>query len=390
MQFVKKLTRGLLSSLLKFLLFTLAIVASILMVFGSPTQLKNTIKQSGIYGSIVDNALDTANQKSQENPDNNGGGIPFDRPEVRAAVKTALSPQFLQSSTEQVLDSIYRWLDNKTPTPDFRIDLTGPKQALANSLGDYAVTRAQSLPVCTVQQLRQLQQSGVNPNKVEPFDATCLPRGFNAASLKQQVVDKVANNGDLLKDPVISVDTLKKNDQGQDPFQKLAKVPKIFHLIKLAPYVLGAVAILSGTGLIFLYDERRRGLRNISITLLGTGLFLLIGAWLETFLIKKANGPTGPLGKQLASNSFQGPISKMVTSLSSALANKMYIFCAVFIVIGAGTLVALHFTKPKKPEHEHAAEKTDEKATDDNKSEETPEEPKEDHQDKEPKPETDK
>src|SRR4051812_20267917 len=108
MQFIKKLSRGILSFFLKLSLFSLALTASLLIVFGSPTQLKKTLKQSGIYSSFVYSVLES-NQNNNQDPNKQEDSLPLDQPEVKSAVKAAFSPEFLQSSTEQIFDGTYVW-----------------------------------------------------------------------------------------------------------------------------------------------------------------------------------------------------------------------------------------------------------------------------------------
>lgn len=346
MQFLKKLGRGLSSSLLKLCLFTLAIVASLLMVFGSPTQLKHSLKDSGMYDTLVDNVL----QSAQKNSDQNGDSIPVDRPEVKAAIKTAFSPQYLQSNTEQVVDSIYRWLNSDVTNPDFKIDLSTQKQALANALGDYAVSRAQSLPVCTLQQARQLQATSI-----DPYNVPCVPPGFNLATIHSQVVNDVTQNTDFLDKTVIDANTLAKNNGGQNPFEKADKGRKVYHLFKSAPYVLGGLAILSAGSLILLYDDRRRGLRAIGVIFLGTGIFLFISTWVITYILGHVKTSSG-LGKPGTNISFQQNLVSVINSLNNALNHKLFIFCAVYAILGVWILLTLKFLPHHKSETKEEGE----------------------------------
>jgi hypothetical protein len=338
MQLIKKFGRGFLTLLLKLSLFLFAISCALAMVFGSPTQLKRSLKESGVYNGFVDNVIASSAEQGGEDQ----SSLPLNQPEVKSAANSAFPPQFLQSSTEQAIDGTYHWLDGKTPVPDFKIDLTGPKQNFANALGDYAVNRAQKLPRCTLAQLRELQTDGI-----DPFNTPCVPPGFDLASLRTDVINEINGSNDFLADPVVTANTLPKDEQGKTVFQNLSQVPKIFHWLKLAPIIFGIIAVLSGSGLILLYEHRRRGIRSVGITFLGTGVFLLIGAWLENYLVHRANSPNGRLARQLTGNGLQGPILHLFASLNTAFNHKIYPLCGLYVLLGAATLLILHFTKPK-------------------------------------------
>ncbi len=341
MQFIKKMSRGGSAFLLKFSLFLLALTASVVAVMGSPAGIKQGLKDSNIYGSLVDNSLNAVQQDSQKKggskEENN---LPLDQPEVRNAIKAAFNTEFLQTTTEQIIDGTYKWLNGSTSKPDFTIDLTPVKQRLASSLGDYAVTRAQSLPACSLQQTRELQNS-----QIDPLNVPCVPPGFNTASLRDEVVNQINNNDQIFKDPVITADTL-KDEKGKSPFETLNQAPDAFKLAKNIPYALGALAILSSAGLILLHDERRRGIRQTGGIILGTGVFLLISTLVLNLLFNQSAQSKGPLDN-VANQSFQQAVTALVKSLMSELNSKLILFAIVYFLIGCVIFIGLKFTAKK-------------------------------------------
>ena len=141
------------------------------------------------------------------------------------------------------------------------------------------------------------------------------------------------NNEGPFKDTatVLTADTFQKDDQGQTPFQKLEKVPEVFHLVKIAPLILVGIVLFSSVALVLLYDQRRRGLRAVGIILVGNGLFILIGTLLLTYLFAQANKPDGSLVKVTGDNLFQNTIINIIRSLNSALNQSLFKFCAAYI-----------------------------------------------------------
>jgi hypothetical protein len=153
-----------------------------------------------------------------------------------------------------------------------------------------------------------------------------------------------------------------KSDQN-DPnsstiFEDAKPAVAAYPWLKAGPFIFAAVAIFSGIGIFLLHDKKRRAIRNIGFTLTGGGVLLLIGTWFMSNLIKNANKPAGPLGKQLASNPMRDPLSHIVSSLSGAVAGKLYLFGAIYLVLGLGMLIFLRIRKPKEvsvPPEESAA-----------------------------------
>ena len=332
---LKKFSRGILAFILKLGLFTFAIVTAFVLVMGTSAQLKLALKKSGVYDNFIDNVLASAHAENDQ-----GESLDLNRPEIKSAVKAAFSPELVQASTENIVDGTYHWLNGRVPSPDFRVDLSGTKQNLANSLGDLVVNRAKTLPRCTLLQARQLQATGI-----DAFTVPCVPFGFDINSLRGQVANSVNSNEGFLSKPVVTADTLFKNDQGQNPFQQ-SQAPLIFHWLKWAPYIVGFLTVASGIGLVMLYDSRRRGLRNVSIILVGTGIVLLASIWLLNYLFSQIRRPGSSLAKT-AGNDLQKSLINVIQLLNKAINHKILVFSASYIVIGAGTLIVLHYTKPK-------------------------------------------
>ncbi|MES2971733.1 MAG: hypothetical protein V4702_05425 [Patescibacteria group bacterium] len=334
MDIIKKIGRVFASYLLRFTLLALAIIVGLIAVFGTPGPIKKALENSGIYDSFIDNILKES-QKQQT-----AGDIPVERQEVVVAAKTAFQPDFLRGSTEDVIDSTYDWLNKKASKPEFRIDLTGPKQKFVNSLGDYAVERAKSLPACTLQQLIELRST------VDPFNAPCLPAGLTAESLRSQVVDEVNSQDEFLKESVITADHLGGNEQGSKPFEQATQIPEAFYWMKLAPMLLAVISILSAAMLVYFHDNRRRGLRSVGMSLMGTGVFLAVFSGLLSFLFGQANKPGGSFGKAI-NNEFQQTALSVIGSLSGTYGLSLMIVGGIYGILGAIIWYTLKRTEPK-------------------------------------------
>lgn len=313
------------------------------MVFGSANQLKKSLAESKIYDKAATSIIDNAAKDSANEPDS-----PFSQPAVQDAAKKALSPTFVQNTSEQILDGMYGWLQQKTPQPQFNIDVSAVKQQFTSAVGDYAVSRAQQLPACTALQARQLGSD------IDPLTLSCVPAGFNIETLRAKIaadLDKQQGEGDnLLQQSTISPESLPKDENGKSPVQSFSenaeRAPKLFKLVTLAPWLLAAVAIVSGALYVLLHDEKRRGIRGLATTLLVIGLLTLLGIMLT-------NSAFGRLERSDAlvntDANIKEPLTALVRSLSGAVNQKLMLFGAGYTVLGAAALVGLHLTKPKHP-----------------------------------------
>ena len=95
MNVAQRLLVWLCSGLLKLSLFSVALSLAVLAVFGTPTNIKNALKNSNVYGTAVDEVLNQA-KKGAEN--STGTELSIDNPVVQQAAKSAFSPAFLASS----------------------------------------------------------------------------------------------------------------------------------------------------------------------------------------------------------------------------------------------------------------------------------------------------
>lgn len=338
MRFIRSLLRGLASSGFKLGLVLLALTAALAMVLGTPGAIKQALRDSKAYDQLVDGLISDGTRIGNDTENGQTTELNVNTPQVRQAAKSAFSPAMLQSSSEQIIDSVYTWLDGKSQKPDFRIDLTEPKQRFAQSMGDYAAERAATLPVCNLQQLRELAAS----QEIDPFNVPCLPPGYTTASARDKVVSDLINSRDFLKDPVLTADNLPKDEQGRSVFENLSEAPRIFHWLKLAPWLIGGLCLLFALLIMGLHDDKGRGFRSIGVTLLGSGLFLVLGTALYSFAFNRANQPHGQLGKAITTD-LQGSLLSVLRSLNNALSTKIFFFGGAYILLGAAALLYLHF-----------------------------------------------
>jgi hypothetical protein len=316
MQFARKFFLSILGVILPLLLFATAFDFGVLRVAGSPTPVKKILSDSGIYNSVVSSALDQA-QKSTDT----GGEVSLTDPAIKKAAGDAFNPQVVQGSTEKVIDGLYDWLDGKTTTPDFNVDLTSVKTSFAEKVGQAAADRATTLPVCTAP-----------PASTDPLSATCRPPTLTPAQIGTQAKNDVLSSQGFLEHPNITADSVKKSDSGQSVFDtNLKQAPKQYQRIKKTPIILSILTILTIVAIIFISSSRRKGLRRVGIILAVVGALMLFFAFsLNRVAVHNVIPKINLDNKVLQTN-----VRILATEVAQSIDQNYWIFGGVYFALGA-------------------------------------------------------
>ncbi len=343
MNIVRKMLVVFLAGLLPIFLLVLAIDVGILRTAGSSAPVKKVLADSGIYDSVVPAALDQAKNSAGDS----GGGISLSSPAIKTAAENTITPAYLQQNTEKVLDSVYAWLDGKTATPDFSIDVSSIKATFAAEAGKAAVAQATSLPKCTTIQ---------SISSFDPFNATCLPAGVTPAQAGAIVQNDIASGQGFLKDPVITADNVKYNGHTQSAFSDQFKdAPKAYQNVKKSPIVLAILSLLAIAGIVFLSASRRKGLRRVGIILVIIGVILLAFAWGLNYGVNQKALPRLNLDNKV----LQDKVTTLTKDLTQNLDKTYYVLGGIYAALGIlaiGVPMFVHRGKGGHLAFEHTAE----------------------------------
>lgn len=319
----------------------LAITAAAVMVFGTPDTLKKSLRDSGAY-DIASRELATKAGDAAVSE----GNLPIDKEAVSQAAAETFSPKTIETNAEKVIDGTYNWLDGKTATPEFSVDLRPYVNSFTQTLNDRLVQQAQVLPVCSPEQLQQ-----VDPNNIDVFKLQCLPPGVTLDMVKGQIAAETAKSSqEFLENPNITADTLPKDEQGKTVAQQASNVPALYQWVKKAPWIFGLLALLCAAAVIlFARPEWRTGARRLARSLLITGIILVILTGLVRLLFSYLTRPGG-LGEKLAGDELKDVAMTFITSIERAYDSKVLLFGIVYAVVGLVALLALRFLKqPSTP-----------------------------------------
>lgn len=317
MNILRKTLLVLLVSLLPLFLFALAIDAGIIKTAGSSAPIKKILADSGIYSSIVSGTLDQAKTSGG----NQGDGVSLTDPAVKQIAENTFTPQFLQQNTEEVLDSVFVWLNGKTPLPDFQIDLSSLKSTFATEAGKAAQQRAAGLPACATAPAASF----------DAFSATCLPHGLTPAQVAAQVQNDIYSGQGLLKDPVITADDIRVSNSDQSIFaDQLKNAPEAYQRVKATPVILGILSLLIAGTIIFLSSSRGKGLRRVGIVLLVIGVFLLIFAWGLNYGVNQKALPELDMDNKV----LQEKVRTLVSDVTSSIDKTYWIVGGIYAGLG--------------------------------------------------------
>jgi hypothetical protein len=316
-----------LAGILPFLLFTLAFDYWVINTASHPATIKKIVADSGVYTTFTQSALKQADAQA-------GGRdvVSLVDPAVKNLAMQTLTPQFLQQTSENIIDGIYHWLDGKVAQPDFKIDLASKKADLARLVADHAKQQATQLPLCP---------RGTPVPDLSTFDvfsATCLPRIVTPDMISNQVEQALLNNKDFLSQPVLTAGTL-KDKTGQPLFasDKVKQVPHYYQLAKHTPIILTILAILTLTGIIFLSPTRQQGLHRAGMVLLIIGVIMLVFAyWLGHYDVQNKldfTSKNGVNNQEIVKN-----LRNVIKDLTDLVNKNYWFFGGLYAALGVGAV----------------------------------------------------
>lgn len=302
---------------LRTLLFIGVPLLGALIYFGNADYLESTLKSAHAYDSFVPAVTESLASSSQGDQ-----GIPFTDPGVRQIISNGLPPQVLETSSDKVIDSMYDWLEGKSPEPKFTIDLTKNREFISENISLYAFNRLTKQPVCFE-----------NPKEINPFTAKCLPVNFDLNAEKASFATAIAA---AFPKTVFTADDLPKMSGGKSIAQAFPQAPTYYRWFKLSPLILGVLLIGSCVAVVRLCRTNRLGFRLLGSVSLSTGVALMITPVLYLLAYPRINGA-------LHLQSADTGLNALGTTVAGALSSTFYIFLikASLIIINLGLVIVL-------------------------------------------------
>ncbi len=334
--------------LLVFLIGT-AVSTSSNQTVGKPKQVETYLSQSKLYDHFI---AYTTDQAKKSNGDTDlSGSVSLSDAAVQSAAQSAFPPALIQQSINTFINSNYAWLEGKTDTRQFKIDLSSQKQTFAEKVGQYVKTYTAGLPVCASTEAA-LQQSG------DPLAATCRPSVLTPEAAGAEVTQRLSTTGDFLSNPVVTASSInpKGNPQATPYYSKLSRLPTVYRVGTKLPYIFGILSILSAIGIIFISFGKRKGVRRVGIVLLIAGVALVILKFAADYTFKKAE-------HRLFNNSDVGQLQQSLTDflhrIESAMVRIDLWFGIAFLLLAAVIFGILAATRHREDKPKNLADLPD-------------------------------
>lgn len=344
MDILRRMGVGVALAVLALFLWTLAIDIGVVHFVANPDKVKQVLAKSGIYDNVVSTVLDQTDNNIQIGNDQ----VPGNDQLIKNAANQAFPPSLIQQDVNTVIDSVSNWLNGKTTQPDFKIDVSGPKNNFAKYLASGVQAQLASLPACTSTSAASIQE-------FNPFTSACLPKGVDPAVAANQVQSDVTNSSNFLPQSAYSASDIKSSD-GKPIFQdQLNSGPSRYRNIKSSPYVLGAIALLAAMAAVMLSSSRRKGFRRVGVTLVLIGSIIMA---LTALLNSASNRVTTSVTPDIQNKALQDNVNNALKSFVHDLDHTYYTLGGTYVVLGLLAIILPMFIlrggqKPKRDEPEH-------------------------------------
>jgi hypothetical protein len=322
MQFIRRFLLVILAPIFVFLLYMAATDYGIVRIVGEPGSIKKILSESGIYNSVLSGLLDQAKTVS-----NGNDSTSLQNSTIKVAAEKTFTPQFIQTTTETVIDSLYHWLDGSTPLPDFKIDLTTTKDTFATNAGAAVTAKLTSLPACA-------PGTPVSAQDIDADTAICLPAGVSPQAAGAKVEQNIKNGQGFLDHPVISAASIKSQGTNQSIFEdkNVKHAPQVFQVVKISPYAIMAIAFLLAIAIIFLSATRRKGLRRVGVAMLTVGIFTLIFSYSANWAINQQAIPR----IKFSNTVLQDKVRILAKDVNGKVSTNYMQIATAYTIIGAG------------------------------------------------------
>jgi hypothetical protein len=260
----KEIFRGLFFSVLGTALILCLFFITYSLVFNTitskPEKIKDIFEQSSIYTDLPGTLYDQAAVEAEGSPSE----LPLKDPEIRQIALDVYNPHFVQSTTENLIDGVYDWLEGKTEKPDIDLNFAGQNKELAGKVRQYVRKKAANLPACGSKQRENFREFKI-------YEAACLPSTVSLAD-----AEKAADYSDsLLLDTRFTADDI-KNADGEPLYKNFDRLPESFSLAKKFPFILTILALIFMLVIFYSSRDRVDGLKRLSRLILIAGVLIAL------------------------------------------------------------------------------------------------------------------
>jgi hypothetical protein len=293
-------------------------------VLGNRIDVKQTLVDSGAYDKFVPSIIES-------NKDNKS--IPLEDPEVKKIINQSFPPEKLRTETELIVDSIFDWLEGSKNSVSFSVDFTENKTMLGDQLSRYAFNGLAFKEECRSQ-----------PETFDPFTTTCRPYGYDIFEGEKRFAEQIKSSEGFLGKTVLTEQSLPKNKAGKSIFEEYYYAPIAYEWLIRAPWILGALTILTAIGYVVYLPNKRRGMVSLGKRIFFSSATLIATPILFSFVLPYF---TNSYGNELGGSSSEVLLNDILSTLTRNFDRMMIIFGVWLMLIGLAIIVGERMTRPR-------------------------------------------
>lgn len=327
--------------LLLFLLIITGIPATVVSnAITNKDKLQDWLKQSEIYDNGLEIMTDVMEEKTEQGTyfyelDNQ---LQDENSELSQLVKKNITPDFLEQSSNTVIDSMYDWAEGKTERPEFKIQVAKNEETLIEFLTIAFKEKMKNLPECST--------NFVMPSDFDPLGSDCQPINYDLNEIEEYIRDHSDEPEfkELFEATEINSTDFKPSEETTE------NVQTAYTILKLGPYIIVSVILLIALILVILIPGWKKGLLVSGILMLVSGLLVLISklvlATQFDYLINRSLDEIQT--KDI--KSLESTITKIADIIYFDILNGVQWWSFLFIGLGIAAIIGGVLIKGKKKE----------------------------------------
>jgi hypothetical protein len=322
MKTLKRLVHFFSDILLRFLVYATVLSLVFLIVFGGSGHVKYLIESSGAYQKFVPSIIESNKENTS---------IPLDSPAVNRVINESFPSKDLQLAAETIIEATYAWLEGDVGRVEFSLDFTDNKEKLGDDLSEYAFTELAFKDTCRD-----------NPKEFDPFTSPCRPANYDIFEGQKEFAKQIKSSDGFLGKTILTQDDLPKNKSGKSVFEQYPFAPRVFRLLKIAPYILAAATILCACAYVWSADNRRKAVHRLGRGIAGNSVTLIVSPFVFGYLLPwLTKGYKG----NLEGSSAEVLLNDIVETVTREFDRLLIWFGSVLLLIGIAIILAERMTR---------------------------------------------
>ncbi|MEI6481472.1 MAG: hypothetical protein WCO19_04165 [Candidatus Saccharibacteria bacterium] len=308
----------------------LAILMATVCALITSSHLKHWLSDSGVYTSAPELITDKISKETKSSQSSD----PINSPLVTQAALKTLSPKFLSSTSESLIDSGFNWLNGTTKDLRLVIPVEPIRKDFTQYLEDLIYTRYEALPACAPRTL---------PSTSDLLTINCKVGALPTHEALKNYIDQTIDDSGIFTSKNIkdgSIVVVKDAD---------SKIPKAYRSVRLIPIAFSLLVLIAGAGVILTSESKKNGTAKLGRILVSTGLFTISILWLCTLLLVQAENK---IYESITDLTARNGIHELHMRVRDDLLRTGISYALIPIVIGCIVVIVLFINRklhePKK------------------------------------------